>query len=99
VLIDLKINDVQHHDIGQMNLYLGYFANEENTESDSPPVGIVLTKNKDELLVEYATYRMNSQLFVQKYQLYLPNEEELRRELEMICQTEEDNGQWNIENG
>jgi hypothetical protein len=41
--------------------------------------------------VEYATYQMNSQLFVQKYQLYLPNEEELRRELERICQTEEDN--------
>lgn len=92
VLIDLKINDVQHHDIGQMNLYLGYFANEENTEGDNPPIGIVLTKNRDELLVEYATYQMNSQLFVQKYQLYLPNEEELRRELELICQTEEDNG-------
>jgi predicted nuclease of restriction endonuclease-like (RecB) superfamily len=88
---ELKINDVQHHDIGQMNLYMGYFANEENTEGDNPPIGIVLTKNKDELLVEYATYQMNSQLFVQKYQLYLPNEEELRRELEMICQTEEDN--------
>lgn len=85
VLIDLKINDVQHHDIGQMNLYMGYFANEENTESDNPPIGIIMTKNKDELLVEYATYQMNSQLFVQKYQLYLPNEEELRRELEMIC--------------
>ncbi|MEA3362309.1 MAG: DUF1016 domain-containing protein, partial [Thermodesulfobacteriota bacterium] len=92
VLIDLKINDVQHHDIGQMNLYMGYFANEENTEGDNPPIGIVLTKNKDELLVEYATYQMNSQLFVQKYQLYLPNEKELRRELEMICQTEDDNG-------
>jgi hypothetical protein len=39
-------------------------------------------------LVEYATYQMNSQLFVQKYQLYLPNEEDLRRELESICQLE-----------
>jgi predicted nuclease of restriction endonuclease-like (RecB) superfamily len=83
VLIDLKINEVQHQDIGQMNLYMGYFANEENTEGDNPPIGIILTKNKDELLVEYATYQMNSQIFVQKYQLYLPNEEELRQELEM----------------
>ena len=82
VLIDLKINEVQHHDIGQMNLYLGYFANEENIEGDNPPIGIILTKNKDELLVEYATYQMNSQLFVQKYQLYLPEPAELRRELE-----------------
>lgn len=83
VLIDLKINEVQHHDIGQMNLYLGYFANEENIEGDNPPIGIILTRNKDELLVEYATYQMNSQLFVQKYQLYLPDREALRHELEL----------------
>jgi predicted nuclease of restriction endonuclease-like (RecB) superfamily len=83
VLIDLKINDIQHHDIGQMNMYLGYFASEENTEGDNPPIGIILTRNKDELLVEYATYQMNSQLFVQKYQLYLPEREELRREMEL----------------
>jgi hypothetical protein len=53
-------------------------------EGDNPPIGLILTKDKDELLVEYATYQMSSQLFVQKYQLYLPNEEELRRELESI---------------
>jgi predicted nuclease of restriction endonuclease-like (RecB) superfamily len=83
VLIDIKITDVQHHDIGQMNMYLGYFATEENTEGDNPPIGIILSRNKDELLVEYATYQMNGQLFVQKYQLYLPEREELRRELEL----------------
>jgi predicted nuclease of restriction endonuclease-like (RecB) superfamily len=77
VLIDLKINEVQHGDIGQMNMYLGYFANEENTEGDNPPIGIILTKNKDELLVEYATYGMSSQLFVSKYQLYLPDKNDL----------------------
>lgn len=82
VLIDLKLGDVQHQDIGQMNLYLGYFANEENGEGDNPPIGIILSRNKDELLVEYATYNLNSQLFVQKYQLYLPEREELRKELE-----------------
>jgi predicted nuclease of restriction endonuclease-like (RecB) superfamily len=83
VLIDLKLGEVQHHDIGQMNLYLGYFAHEENVEGDGPPVGIILSRQKDELLVEYATYGMNSQLFVQKYQLYLPERDELRRELEL----------------
>lgn len=90
VLIDLKMNDVQHYDIGQMNLYLGYFAAEENAEGDNPPIGIILTRNKDELLVEYATYQMNSQLFVQKYQLYLPNREELKRELERTLQIAEE---------
>jgi hypothetical protein len=65
-----------------MNLYLGYFAAEENAEGDNPPIGIILSRHKDELLVEYATYGMNSQLFVQKYQLYLPDREELRATLE-----------------
>ncbi len=90
VLIDLKLHDVEHHDIGQMNLYLGYFAAEENAEGDNPPIGIILTRNKDELLVEYATYEMNSQLFVQKYQLYLPGREELRRELELTLREAEE---------
>ncbi len=89
VLIDLKINEVKHHDIGQMNMYLGYFANEQNIEGDNPPIGIILSKDKDELLVEYATYGMNSQLFVQKYQLYLPNQDELRKEIEDVLKGEE----------
>lgn len=82
VLIDLKLGEVQHHDIGQMNLYLGYFAAEENVEGDNPPIGIILSRHKDELLVEYATYGLSSQLFVQQYQLYLPDREALKAELE-----------------
>ena len=70
---------MKHGDIGQMNMYMGYFDKEENAEDDNPPIGIILSKEKDELLVEYATYGMNSQLFVSKYQLYLPNKEELRQ--------------------
>jgi len=61
---------------------MGYFAKEENYEGDNPPIGIILSKEKNELLVEYATYGMNSQLFISKYQLYLPDKEELRR---IIC--------------
>ena len=79
VLIDLKKNSVKHEDIGQMNMYMGYFAKEENESDDNPPVGIILSHNKDELLVEYATYGMDTNLFVSKYELYLPNREELRR--------------------
>ena len=78
VLIDIKKNAVKHQDIGQMNMYMGYFAKEENTTGDNPPVGIILSHTKDELLVEYATYGMDSQLFVSKYELYLPNKDELR---------------------
>lgn len=83
VLIDLKINEVQHQDIGQMNMYMGYFAKEENIEGDLPPIGIILSRHKDELMVEYATYNMeDTALFVQKYQLYLPQSEELKQEIE-----------------
>lgn len=79
VLIDLKKNSVQHEDIGQMNMYMGYFAIEENMPDDNPPIGIILSKNKDELLVEYAMYGMDSNLFVSKYELYLPNRKELEK--------------------
>ncbi len=79
VLIDLKREEAGYQDIGQMNMYMGYFAKEENYEGDNPPIGIILSKSKDELLVEYATYGMSSQLFVSKYQLYLPDREELRK--------------------
>ena len=90
VLIDLKINEVQYDDIGQMNLYLGYFAKEENIDTDNPPIGIILSKNKDELLVEYATYGMNSQLFVSQYQLYLPNKNDLIQIVNNTLETEDD---------
>ena len=73
VLIDLKRGAVKHKDIGQMNMYLGYFAKEENVEGDNPPIGIILSHYKDELMVEYATYGMDSNLFVSKYELFLPN--------------------------
>ena len=79
VLIDLKKNSVQHIDIGQMNMYMGYFAKEENMADDNPPIGIILSHNKVELLVEYATYGMDSNLFVSKYELYLPNRNELQK--------------------
>lgn len=95
VLIDLKINEVQHDDIGQMNLYLGYFANEENTEGDNPPIGIILTKDKDELLVEYAMYGMSSQLFVSQYQLYLPDKNDLITLINNTLQREEGNDEEN----
>lgn len=84
VLIDLKKGTVKHQDIGQMNMYMGYFAKEENAPDDNPPIGIVLGHNKDELMVEYATYGMDSNLFVSKYELYLPNKEELRRLVDSI---------------
>jgi len=82
VLIDLKREEASYQDVGQMNMYLSYFENEENTETDNAPIGIVLAKEKDELVIQYAMHNVSSQLFVQKYQLYLPNKEELRKVIE-----------------
>lgn len=82
VLLDLKRQEAGYEDIGQMNMYLGYFEYEENTEGDNPPIGIVLAREKDELVVKYAMHNNNSRLFVSKYQLYLPNREELKALIE-----------------
>lgn len=82
VLIDLKKEEAGYEAVGQMNMYLGYFEKEENIEGDNLPIGIVLAKEKDELLVQYAMHNISSQLFISKYQLYLPNREELRAVIE-----------------
>jgi len=82
VLIDLKREEAGYEAVGQMNMYLGYFEQEENTQGDNPPIGIVLAKEKDELLIQYAMHNISSQLFVSKYQLYLPNREELKAIIE-----------------
>ena len=81
VLIDLKRGMVKHQDIGQMNMYLNYFKSEVGGKGDSEPVGIVLGANKDDLVVQYATQGISNHLFVSKYQLYLPDENQLRGKL------------------
>lgn len=86
VLIDLKKSAVKHYDIGQMNMYLGYFANEVSQPDDNKPIGILLCHSKNELVVEYATYGMDSNIFVSKYQLYLPNKDELRQLVQSIIE-------------
>lgn len=84
VLIDLKRGEIEHTDIGQMNMYLNYFAKEENVEGDNPPIGIVLGAYKDHILVEYAIENISNQLFVSKYQLYLPDKAVLSAQLEKL---------------
>ncbi len=84
VLIDLKIGEVEHNDLGQMNMYLGYFAEEENREDDNEPIGIVLTKEKEDVMVKYARYGMKSKLFVTKYELYLPDKKVLEEKVKEI---------------
>jgi predicted nuclease of restriction endonuclease-like (RecB) superfamily len=86
VLIDLKRGEIEHQDIGQMNLYLNYFRKEENTEGDNEPIGLVLGAYKDQILIEYATENISNQLFVSKYQLYLPDKQKLAAELNKLLE-------------
>ena len=84
VLIDLKRAEIRHSDIGQMNLYLNYFKNEICQPDDYPPIGIVLGARKDELLMEYALQGIDNNLFAARYQLYLPNRDELQSQLDKL---------------
>ena len=84
VLIDLKRGEIDHQDIGQMNLYLNYFKKEEATEGDNEPVGIILGAHKNHILVEYATDSISNKIMLSKYQLYLPKKVELQSQLEKL---------------
>jgi predicted nuclease of restriction endonuclease-like (RecB) superfamily len=84
VLIDLKISKVRHQDIGQMNLYLNYFREEENIAGDHDPIGIIIGADKNELLVKYATGGISNKIFVSKYKLYLPDSKLLEQKVKEI---------------
>jgi predicted nuclease of restriction endonuclease-like (RecB) superfamily len=86
VLIDLKIKAVEHNDIGQMNLYLNYFETEQNTEGDNQPIGIILSKHKDDITVEYAIRGITNKIFVSKYQLYLPDKKLLKKKVKELLE-------------
>jgi len=84
VLIDLKTRKVKHRDVGQMNLYLNYFKEEENSGDDNEPIGIIIAADKHEFLVKYATGGLSNKIFVSKYQLYLPDQKVLEDKVKEI---------------
>ena len=81
VLIDLKVGDLTHQDLGQMQMYVHYYERELMNEGDNPPIGIVLCADKSESVVKYTLPENETQIFASNYKLYLPSEEELLREL------------------
>ena len=82
VLIDLKTTKLSYQDVGQIDFYVRYFEDEIKTPGDNPTIGIVLCSDKNDTMVKYSVLADNSQLFASKYMLYLPTEDELKRELE-----------------
>ena len=81
VLIDLKRGDLTHQDIGQMQMYVNYYTRELMEPGDNPPIGIILSADKSDMLVKYTLPLENKQIFASKYMLYLPKEEELQEEM------------------
>jgi predicted nuclease of restriction endonuclease-like (RecB) superfamily len=77
ILIDLKIGKFDHADAGQMNVYLNYYKDNEMSDGDNPPIGLILCGSKGEALAKYATSGMDNQLFVSKYLVQLPDKKVL----------------------
>ena len=82
VLIDLKIGELKHQDLGQMQMYVNYYDREMRLEGENKTIGIVLCQNKSELVVEYTLPENNEQIFASKYKTILPSKEEFIRILE-----------------
>ena len=78
VLVDLKIGELKHQDIGQMQMYVNYYDREIRLEKENKTIGIVLCQNKSESVVEYTLPENNEQVFASKYKTVLPSKEELK---------------------
>ena len=82
VLVDLKVGKISHQDVGQMDMYVRMYDELKKAKDDNPTIGIVLCADTDEDIARYSVLKGNEQLYASKYKLYLPSEEELRREIE-----------------
>jgi len=84
VLIDLKTGELDHSDIGQMNFYLNYFKENEKTEDENDPIGLILCAKKDDIFAKYVLGGLSNRVFASKYKLALPSERELKLKLKSI---------------
>lgn len=82
LLIDLKTGKLTHQDIGQMDMYVRMFEDKVRQESDNPTIGLILCSEKNNAVVKYSLLNESKQIFTSKYQLYLPTEKQLQKELE-----------------
>ena len=81
VIIDLKIDRFRHEYASQLNCYMNYYKHEVMQADDNPPIGLLLCTEYGETTVQYATEGLSQNLFVSKYRLQLPSEEEMRQYL------------------
>ena len=81
VIVDLKIDRFRHEYASQLNLYMNYYKHEVMQADDNPPIGLLLCTDYGETTVQYAIEGLSQNLFVSKYRLQLPSEEEMRQYL------------------
>lgn len=81
LLIDLKVGKLTHQDIGQMDFYVRWYEKEEKAAGDGPTIGLILCSRKNDAMARYTLLDDSENIFASRYQLYLPSEEELRRQL------------------
>jgi len=84
ILIDLKTDELNHSDIGQMNFYLNYFKESEKAEGENNPIGLILCAKKDDIFAKYVLGGLSNKIFASKYKLALPSEKELRAKLKSL---------------
>lgn len=84
VLIELKTTKLTPEAAGQINMYLNYYASEVNDLDDNPPIGIILCTEKDSVTAEYALGGLSNNIFASRYVLYMPNKEQLIRQVENV---------------
>ncbi|MCI0639527.1 MAG: PDDEXK nuclease domain-containing protein [Gemmataceae bacterium] len=82
VLIDLKVGELTHQDIGQMQMYVNFYQRELTSAEENPPIGIILCTDKNEAVVRFTLPEGNKQIFASRYKLYLPTEKELAAEVQ-----------------
>jgi hypothetical protein len=82
VLIDLKIGEQKHQDIGQMQMYVNYYDREIRLKDENRTIGLILCQNKSEAVVQYTLPETNEQIFASKYQTVLPSKERLKELIE-----------------
>ena len=85
VLIDLKIGELKHQDLGQMQMYVNYFDRRVKEKNENSTIGIVLCKENDKFVVEYTLPEKSSRIFAKQYQFYLPKKEELLAQIKKIA--------------
>lgn len=82
ILVDLKVNRITYQDVGQMDMYLQMYDKMKKGPDDNPTIGIILCTETDSDVARYSTLAKNDQMFAAKYKLYLPDKEDLKREIE-----------------